>query len=49
LCTPRAVFICDGLEEEADMITHKLVERGTLTKLTKYENSYICWTDPRVR
>ncbi len=31
------------------MITHKLVERGTLTRLTKYDNSYICWTDPRVR
>lgn len=30
------------------MVTHKLVERGTLTKLTKYENCYICWTDPRV-
>ena len=31
------------------MVTNKLVERGTLTKLTKYENCYICWTDPRVR
>ncbi len=31
------------------MVTQKLVERGTLTKLTKYENNYICWTDPRVR
>ena len=48
LCRPRAVYICDGSEEEAEMITHKLVERGTLTKLTKYENCYICWTDPRV-
>jgi hypothetical protein len=31
------------------MVTQKLIERGTLTKLTKYENNYICWTDPRVR
>ena len=49
LCTPRGVYICDGSEEEADMVTHKLLERGTLTRLTKYENNYICWTDPRVR
>lgn len=48
LCTPRGVYICDGSEEEADMVTHKLLERGTLTRLTKYENNYICWTDPRV-
>ncbi|CAF4216477.1 unnamed protein product, partial [Rotaria magnacalcarata] len=47
LCTPRAVYICDGSEEEAEMVTNKLVERGTLTQLTKYENCYICWTDPR--
>lgn len=49
LCAPRGVYICDGSDEEADMVTLKLLERGTLTKLTKYENNYICWTDPRVR
>ncbi len=49
LCTPRGVYICDGSDEEAEMVTQKLIERGTLTKLTKYENNYICWTDPRVR
>ncbi|UJR32745.1 hypothetical protein I4U23_020204 [Adineta vaga] len=47
LCTPRGVYICDGSDEEAEMVTLKLLERGTLTKLTKYENNYICWTDPR--
>lgn len=45
-CTPRAIYICDGSHEEAEEITHKLIERGTLTKLKKYENCYICRTDP---
>ena len=49
LCTPRGVYICDGSDAEAEMVTEKLIERGTLTKLTKYENCHICWTDPRVR
>jgi phosphoenolpyruvate carboxykinase (GTP) len=49
LCTPRAVYICDGSEDEAEAVINKLVELGTLTKLTKYENCYICSTDPRVR
>ncbi|XP_076469780.1 phosphoenolpyruvate carboxykinase [GTP]-like [Babylonia areolata] len=46
LMNPRAVYICDGSEEEATEIIHKLEERGTLTKLNKYENSYLCRTDP---
>nr|KAG5712694.1 hypothetical protein BaRGS_029749 [Batillaria attramentaria] len=47
LMSPRGVYICDGSQEEADEIIHKLIERGTLTKLTKYKNSYLCRTDPQ--
>lgn len=38
LMRPRGIYICDGSEHEADEIIHKLVERGMLSQLTKYEN-----------
>ena len=38
--TPRGIYICDGSEEEAAEIIHKLEERGTLEKLEKMENWY---------
>eukprot|EP00914_Ancora_sagittata_P008534 GHVO01016638.1.p1 GENE.GHVO01016638.1~~GHVO01016638.1.p1 ORF type:complete len:106 (+),score=23.66 GHVO01016638.1:107-424(+) len=38
LCRPKGVFICDGSDEEAEEITEKMVNRGLLTKLDKYEN-----------
>lgn len=44
--TPRGIYICDGSEEEAHEIIQKLMERGTLEKLEKLENCYICRTDP---
>lgn len=43
---PRGIYICDGSEEEAHEVIHKLLERGTLEELPKYENCYICRTDP---
>lgn len=46
VCKPRAVYLCDGSQEEADLITNKLVERGTLRKLRAYKDNYICCTDP---
>lgn len=46
ICAPRALYICDGSQAEADEITHKLLERGVLTTLPKYENCYLCRTDP---
>lgn len=45
-CKPRALYICDGSHAEAEEVTHKLIERGVLTKLKKYENCYLCRTDP---
>jgi len=44
--TPRGIYICDGGEEEAHEIIQKLMERGTLERLEKHENCYICRTDP---
>jgi phosphoenolpyruvate carboxykinase (GTP) len=47
LCKPASVHICDGSQEEADMVTKLLLDSGTIAKLPKYENCYICRTDPR--
>ncbi|VDM49912.1 unnamed protein product [Toxocara canis] len=47
LMQPRGIFICDGSQQEADEIIHKLIERGMLSPLTAYENNYICRTDPK--
>lgn len=44
--SPRGIYIVDGSEEEAGEIIQKLVERGTLEKLEKMDNCYICRTDP---
>ena len=38
LCRPKGVYLCDGSEQEAEEITEKMVERGMLFKLDKYEN-----------
>lgn len=46
LCRPKGIYICDGSEEEAEELTEKLVDRGTLVKLNKLENCYLCRTDP---
>lgn len=44
---PRGIFICDGSDEEAHVVINKLLERGTLHHLPKYEENYICSTDPQ--
>ncbi|CAF1342324.1 unnamed protein product [Rotaria sordida] len=47
LCTPRDIHICDGSDEEGEIATKLLVENGQLSPLKKYQNCYICLTDPR--
>ena len=47
ILNPRTIYICDGSDDEAHEIISKLEERGTLHKLRKYENNYICRTDPK--
>ncbi|TGZ61592.1 hypothetical protein CRM22_007902 [Opisthorchis felineus] len=46
ICKPRGLYICDGSHWEASEIIQKLCERGTLHRLTAYEENYICRTDP---
>ena len=38
MCKPRGIYICDGSEEEAEELNHKLLTRGNLKKLNKMEN-----------
>ncbi|CAF5054652.1 unnamed protein product, partial [Rotaria sp. Silwood1] len=47
LCAPHDVYICDGSDEEGETLTKTLVEIGQISPLKKYENCYICRTDPR--
>ena len=47
LCAPHDVHICDGSTEEGERLTKLLVDGGQLAPLKKYENCYICRTDPR--
>ena len=46
LCRPKGIYLCDGSEEEAEELTEKLLNRGTLVKLDKMDNCYLCRTDP---
>jgi phosphoenolpyruvate carboxykinase (GTP) len=47
LCAPQDVYICDGSDEEGETLTKMLVQSGQISPLKKYENCYICRTDPR--
>lgn len=38
LMNPRAIFICDGSQREAQELIDKCVERGVLSPLKAYEN-----------
>ncbi|RUS86972.1 hypothetical protein EGW08_005297 [Elysia chlorotica] len=46
LMAPRGIYLADGSKKEADEFIQKLVEKGTLTKLTAYKENYLCRTDP---
>ncbi|VDK20995.1 unnamed protein product [Anisakis simplex] len=48
LMRPRGIYICDGSSREADEIVSKLVDCGTFSVLTAYENNYICRTNQMV-
>ncbi len=42
LCTPDAVHICDGSQEEYDSLCDLMVKSGTFIKLNSPKNSYLC-------
>ncbi len=45
LCTPDAVHICDGSQEEYDKLCNMMVKSGTFIKHDKPRNSYNCRSD----
>ncbi|XP_002741620.1 phosphoenolpyruvate carboxykinase, cytosolic [GTP]-like [Saccoglossus kowalevskii] len=47
LCQPDKVHILDGSVEENKKLTKELVEMGVLRPIRKYENNYLCLTDPK--
>jgi phosphoenolpyruvate carboxykinase (GTP) len=46
LTTPERVVWCEGSDDEWRWMTTKLVEAGTLTRLSKKPNSFWCASDP---
>uniref|UniRef100_A0A0N5AUY9 Phosphoenolpyruvate carboxykinase [GTP] n=1 Tax=Syphacia muris TaxID=451379 RepID=A0A0N5AUY9_9BILA len=47
LMQPKAIYICDGSEQEMKEIIDDCCKTGLLKPLKAYENNYICRTDPR--
>ncbi len=45
LCTPDAVQICDGSQEEYNKLCDLMVKSGTFIKLDTPPNSYLCRSD----
>ena len=38
VCQPARIHICDGSEEENEVLCQGLIAKGTMQKLPKYEN-----------
>lgn len=47
LMKPKAIYICDGTQQEKEEIIATCVESGLLKPLKAYNKNYICRTDPR--
>lgn len=45
-CKPDIVHWCDGSSEEFDFLTQLLCETGTLQRVSKRPNSFLCRSDP---
>jgi len=46
LCAPKDVHICDGSQEEYDMLCEELVIKGVFIPLSKRPRSFLCRSDP---
>lgn len=46
LCKPDNVYLCNGSEEENQLLVDQMVKNGVIEKLDKYENCYLAQTDP---
>lgn len=46
LCQPKAIHICDGSNQEYQMLIRVLLEQGTITPLPKYDNCWLARTNP---
>ena len=47
LMKPKAIYICDGSEQENKEIIEDCCKTGLLKPLKAYKNCYLCRTDPR--
>lgn len=46
LCQPKAIHLCDGSNNEYQMLIRLLMEQGTITPLPKYDNCWLARTNP---
>lgn len=46
VCQPDSVHICDGSEQEIQLLTYMLQRDGMIRPLPKYENCWLARTDP---
>lgn len=46
LCQPQNVHICDGSDQEQNMLIKLMLEQGTIVNLPKYENCFLARTNP---
>lgn len=46
LCKPDEVYICDGSEAENNALLKMLEKKGTVERLSKYENCWLARTNP---
>ncbi|KAL8593085.1 protein kinase C (PKC)-like Pck2 [Nucella lapillus] len=46
LCKPETIHICDGSDQENNLLLYVLQREGILKRVTKYQNCWLAKTDP---